>query len=553
MPPDYFETWLAFATKGVLNRKQPKPPSVVYRQGWIDRLGRSSKSWGLKDTPPGRNLSVKNSTPSMALEVVMVVGCKQAAQHTSFPPFASTRIPSPPSDVPNSNSSSSMQLSSPSSTANTYNRLVMIPPPPNTTSTATNAAEPRPPAAVFHDFLGGGSRDSDHYHPKMMLNSPRVGVGHVVGEVALGSEQTPSTGSGSAAAVAVAGGGGRGPPFSSISDLDSVTLFVSAAFWCFIIGNIIVSFSNLFLPTAMVERQVGNPFKRIGCYSPRSDLSQHEVNNRLIGSKRGNMDSGFLRVSTDFSPSQMGAESPESSHVTKMLRQGPGGEHPRTLHHDGHFHGTQQMKLGCASLILQKMSSNQKDGKFSRWEHPISHNVGGNMQYAPQSGQASLLSYQSPSSRYRDVCASPSILSNIVADEGSRTGIKGSGVLSSVNTSKGLLEKNVSAALGSGPSGYAKTMMPDTDPDSSNPQRRHGLTSVSRQMTIIYGGQVHVFDDVHPNKAEIIMALAGSNGGSWSTNLPKSGPKSTPRVESCRVNGDIETTMADTALPHDAR
>ncbi|KAL9265407.1 TIFY 8-like protein [Drosera capensis] len=266
------------------------------------------------------------------------------------------------------------------------------------------------------------------------------------------------------------------------------------------------------------------------------------------------MDSGFLRVSTDFSPPQMGAESPESSHVTKMLRQGPGGEHPRTLHHDGHFSCTQQMKPSCASLILQKISSNQKDGNISRWEHPISHNVGGNMQYAPRSGQASPLSYQSPSSRFRGVCASPSILSNIVADEGSRTGIKGSVVLSSVNSSKGLLEKNVSAAQGSGPSGYAKTMMPDTDPDSSNPHSRHGLTSVSRQMTIIYGGQVHVFDDVHPNKAEIIMALAGSNGGSWSTNLPKSGAKSTPRMENCRLNGDIETdATGDTASPHDVR
>jgi hypothetical protein len=27
-----------------------------------------------------------------------------------------------------------------------------------------------------------------------------------------------------------------------------------------------------------------------------------------------------------------------------------------------------------------------------------------------------------------------------------------------------------------------------------------GLTSASRQMTIFYGGQAHVFDDVHPNK-----------------------------------------------------
>jgi hypothetical protein len=44
-------------------------------------------------------------------------------------------------------------------------------------------------------------------------------------------------------------------------------------------------------------------------------------------------------------------------------------------------------------------------------------------------------------------------------------------------------------------------------------------------MTIFYGGQAHVFDDVHPNKADVIMALAGSSGGSWSTGLshkPKS-------------------------------
>lgn len=29
---------------------------------------------------------------------------------------------------------------------------------------------------------------------------------------------------------------------------------------------------------------------------------------------------------------------------------------------------------------------------------------------------------------------------------------------------------------------------------------RHGSASSSRQMTIFYGGQAHVFDDVHPNK-----------------------------------------------------
>lgn len=69
------------------------------------------------------------------------------------------------------------------------------------------------------------------------------------------------------------------------------------------------------------------------------------------------------------------------------------------------------------------------------------------------------------------------------------------------------------------------------------------MTSSTKQMTIFYGGQAHVFDDVHPNKvillslclntfifklymnanvslqADVIMALAGSSGGSWSTDL----------------------------------
>ncbi|XP_031372973.1 protein TIFY 8 isoform X2 [Punica granatum] len=72
------------------------------------------------------------------------------------------------------------------------------------------------------------------------------------------------------------------------------------------------------------------------------------------------------------------------------------------------------------------------------------------------------------------------------------------------------------------------------------PNSRHGMASASRQMTIFYGGQAHVFDDVHPNKADIIMALAGSNGGSWSTTFsPKS--NSRPTSEGNIVMGENET------------
>lgn len=34
---------------------------------------------------------------------------------------------------------------------------------------------------------------------------------------------------------------------------------------------------------------------------------------------------------------------------------------------------------------------------------------------------------------------------------------------------------------------------------------RHGMASMSRQMTIFYGGQAHVFDDVHPNKVHLFF------------------------------------------------
>ncbi|GAB2275569.1 hypothetical protein Dimus_010328 [Dionaea muscipula] len=343
----------------------------------------------------------------------------------------------------------------------------------NKTTNAVASSQVNPPA-VFHDFLGGGgggdgggSRGCDPFQPvnlapkNIKLATPGVDV--TADQVVKLSEPSPSA-SGSA-------GGGRGP-FSSTSDLGSVS------------------------PSTMVERQVGNPFKRTGCYSPRSDLSLPEVNNRLVGSKRSNSDSGFMWVSTECLP-QMGLESPESSHFIKMLRQGAGGEQHQTLHHDGHFHGMQQMRPGFASLMLQKISGGHKDGDFSKWEQSIPINVGGSMQYTPHSGHASPLSYQSPSSRLRDVCAGPSILSHAAADEGSRTGMKGSEILSSINTSYGLLEKNVCAIQGRS---KAKTTVPNSEPESSNPPSRLGLTSASRQMTIIYGGQVHVFDDVHPNK-----------------------------------------------------
>ncbi|KAF2543461.1 hypothetical protein F2Q68_00029031 [Brassica cretica] len=103
------------------------------------------------------------------------------------------------------------------------------------------------------------------------------------------------------------------------------------------------------------------------------------------------------------------------------------------------------------------------------------------------------LLHQLSSSRFKD-----DVVAQTAADEGSRTGKKGPRIMSSYTM------PNPSKAECYTPSSTAK---------------RKDLTSSTKQMTIFYGGQAHVFDDVHPNKADVIMALAGSSGGSWSTDL----------------------------------
>ncbi|KAF8088183.1 hypothetical protein N665_0550s0031 [Sinapis alba] len=129
---------------------------------------------------------------------------------------------------------------------------------------------------------------------------------------------------------------------------------------------------------------------------------------------------------------------------------------------------------------------------------PGSHSMTMNVaNQSPRGGQISHLLHQLSSSRFKDDVG-PSVIAQTAADEGSRTGMKGPRIMSSFtmpNPSK------------------VECFTP------SSTGNRKELTSTTKQMTIFYGGQAHVFDDVHPNKADVIMALAGSSGGSWSTGL----------------------------------
>ncbi|KAH7574188.1 hypothetical protein JRO89_XS03G0263500 [Xanthoceras sorbifolium] len=437
----------------------------------------------------------------------------------------------------------------------------------NTSNNKTSQLQQVKP--MLYDFLGMKPTDSS----SPVVLAPKTAV----------SEASPSA---SASVGASSGGGGAGggrAPISSTSDLAS-------------------------------ERQGGNHLEGVPFYGTRSDISGPEISTRLGGSKRSNPESSF-----------MAHDYPESLHLMKILRNGAGGERPRRSNDDEVFYGMQSMRPTSASLILQPPTGSRIDANISRWDRSIPMNAGPALQYPSRGGQLVPFMHQVPPKRIKDANAGPPIISQSAADEGSRTGIKGPEILSSSNASAGVAEKNSSVVLPSGSRPKPGTLI--SEPESSTPPNRQGLTSAGRQMTIFYGGQAHVFDDVHPNKlhltlttefsvrqlkrpvlalrwflictrviepeackgevllcwrfscpllelswflhsaasgpfcgemleqdeADVIMALAGSNGGSWSTTYS---PKSTVRAltENLSLSGDLEARVASNmALPQELR
>ncbi|XP_038698742.1 protein TIFY 8 isoform X2 [Tripterygium wilfordii] len=345
---------------------------------------------------------------------------------------------------------------------------------------------------MFQDFLG----------MKVGIDSSVV-LAPKTGEARL-AEASPSA----SASLGTSSGGARGP-ISTTSDLGS-------------------------------ERQVGDHLEGVPFYGPRSDVSGHDINNRLAGNKRSNSDSIFMGSSRERIP-QMGHDSLESLRLMKMLRNGSGGEHPRRFSNDEVLYGMRSLRPTSASLILQPPSGNRFDANTSKWERSIP--MGPLVRYPSRGAQFVPFMQQVPSNRFKDAHIGSTNISQSAADEGSRTGIKGPGIFSSLKTGGGVSDNNSTGTLLSGSRAKSGIHVSELESHTLN---RQGLRSASRQMTIFYGGQAHVFDDVHPNKADVIMALSGSNGGSWSTTYS---PKSTarPASDDGMSRGEYETGVADDA------
>ncbi|XP_075506109.1 protein TIFY 8-like [Primulina tabacum] len=259
------------------------------------------------------------------------------------------------------------------------------------------------------------------------------------------------------------------------------------------------------------ERHVNSHLEGIPFYGSRGELMGPETSYRFSGNKRSNSDS-FMVSSRDKLP-QGQPDSQDNPVLTKIMRYS-GGEQPRQPHDEDTF-GTHQLRPIPSSFISQSSHGGRTDANNPKWDRAIPGNLGSGLQYPPRSGQVAPFGYQTLSSKIRDTNVGTSVVSQTAADEGSRTGIKGSGILSSTNTIGGISGRQPSGVLVR--RGEQKSGICVSEPESSISPSQRATESAGRQMTIFYGGQAHVFDNIHPNKADVIMTLAGSNGGSWST------------------------------------
>uniref|UniRef100_A0A7N0V397 Protein TIFY n=1 Tax=Kalanchoe fedtschenkoi TaxID=63787 RepID=A0A7N0V397_KALFE len=274
------------------------------------------------------------------------------------------------------------------------------------------------------------------------------------------------------------------------------------------------------------ERHSVTHLEGVPFYGPRSDGSRQHTTDRSAGSyKRSNSDSAYV-----------GQDAFDGVHFVKMYRGVSGGDQPRRLNDEEIFHGSKVLRPASTSQALPRYSAN--------WDRAVPVNVARNTQYP---SYMSPFVHQVSPNTFRDAATGPSVVSHVAGDEGSRNGIKGSGILNSMKPSMAADENNPKsgARIAGVPSGAlvagSKSMSGGLISEPEAPiSGQTGSTSANRQMTIFYDGYAHVFDDVHPTKADVIMALAGCNSESWPSTVPVKSSNVQVK-EGSNPTGEIET------------
>lgn len=285
--------------------------------------------------------------------------------------------------------------------------------------------------------------------------------------------------------------------------------------------------SGRFSPPSEESRSIG--LKGVGLHDMRSDVSAQHLTEKGVGNKRSNSD--FTNA--------------EHDGFDKMYQGGTGSEQPRRPNNEENFYWSKLLKPASLSqALIPHMTHSNSEEYSGMWDRTVSvNNVQGSVQYPLYN---STFARQVHPVGFKDAAAGPSVISCMVADEGSRNGKKESGwnlVKSSVVSNKinQRSEGHTSEDFGVGRNVKTRAHLPE--PKSSLPGPTKSSSS-SRKMTIFYDGHAYVFDDVHPHKAEVIMAMAASFS---STFLEKSSMRQLK--EGSTPTGKIETgTFSNTDL-----
>ncbi|XP_020678311.1 protein TIFY 8 [Dendrobium catenatum] len=273
------------------------------------------------------------------------------------------------------------------------------------------------------------------------------------------------------------------------------------------------------------ERQAVNSSAVFLIHGSKVDSSGPEASNTVSGKKRSNSDSAYMGFITEKNR-RVCADAAECSRSVKMLgkevisdRSGKNQEDEMQF----------PMQVPLRPTSLHSLLSSRSSLLASNMELSSRPMIPGSMlHYQSRIGKSGPFSSSYVS---KDAAI---LMSQPAADEGSRTGMKGSGALNIVSSSSVPGKRSITRVLA-----YSSSpkYLQINEPESSNALRYNGMQNVGRQMTIFYAGQAHVFDDVHPNKAEVIMALAGSTGGSWSTTYSQR-PAMSPSAGEVKVHSE---------------
>ncbi|CAN6456268.1 unnamed protein product [Victoria cruziana] len=279
-------------------------------------------------------------------------------------------------------------------------------------------------------------------------------------------------------------------------------------------------------------------------------MNSSSMLDRYSGRKRSNSDSGF-NGSVGGRKLPIGADSFEGAHLMKIAHNDAKNDILVRQHREEVFLSMQPPKTVSGGSSLSQPPANVRDFVATNLDRIVPANAVPAAKFHPhvnQYTQYGAFADKISSSVYGDSSAGPSLVTQPAADEGSRTGKKGSGIANIVASASGAADR---VPTGTAPGCSRQIPGPQTtELEYVSPSSHKVLSSVNRQMTIFYAGQAHVFDDVHPKKADAIMALAGSNGRSWSTTYSSKSSRPASLSEACRMGSDSETSGRKT-LSHD--